>query len=166
MIDTQPAVTPGTKRILVVDDDDAVGLMLVDLLQEENYQVWRARTGAEGERLFEEVNPDLVLLDIMLPDANGLVFCAQLRPRSRRAHSPATPEARRCSGGAGHLDCLGLRAPARPFARRLSRHTHKWGAGRLMAPRSRVSPFNRLGLARGTRCLWAARSPTSAGLPH
>src|SRR6266540_6081314 len=81
MIDTQPATTTGTKKILIVEDDESIGRVLVEVLEEENYRVWLASTGEEGERLLNEVHPDLLLLDIMLPDADGLVFCAQLRPR-------------------------------------------------------------------------------------
>jgi len=81
MIDTQPTVAVGSKKVLVVEDDETIGRVLVDVLEGENYRVWLAATGAEGERLLNEVQPDLLILDIMLPDADGLVFCAQLRPR-------------------------------------------------------------------------------------
>ena len=83
MIDTLPGAAVGNKKILVVEDDEAIGRVLVEALEDESYQVWLAGTGAEGERLLAEVQPDLLILDIMLPDADGLVFCAQLRPRSQ-----------------------------------------------------------------------------------
>ncbi|SRR5579884_911356 len=80
MIDTPAPSGTATKKILVVEDDPAIGSVLKEALGEE-YQIWLASTGAEGERLLNEVHPDLLILDIMLPDADGLVFCAQLRPR-------------------------------------------------------------------------------------
>src|SRR5438094_8858322 len=81
MIDTHPPATVATKTILIVEDDEAIGRVLVDVLEEESYRVFLATTGAEAERLLNEVHPDLIILDIMLPDADGLVVCAQLRPR-------------------------------------------------------------------------------------
>jgi len=81
MIDTQPTAAVASKKVLVVEDDETIGRVLIDVLEGDNYRVWLATTGAEGERLLNEVQPDLLILDIMLPDADGLVFCAQLRPR-------------------------------------------------------------------------------------
>jgi len=83
MIDVPVDVAIQRKKIVVVEDDPAVGSLLVDALQDERYHVWHATTGADGERLIDEVRPDLVILDIVLPDRDGLVLCAQLRSRSR-----------------------------------------------------------------------------------
>ncbi len=81
MIDTQSSTVVGAKKVLVIEDDEDIARVLEEFLQGSNYQVWVAHTGAEGERLLNEVHPDLVLLDLVLPDTDGLIFCAQLRPR-------------------------------------------------------------------------------------
>ncbi|MBI4492403.1 MAG: response regulator transcription factor [Chloroflexi bacterium] len=71
----------GGSRILVIEDDHAVGRVLRDVLTQEGHQVTVATDGAQAEALLEEVQPDLVLLDIILPDIDGLVLCSQMRPR-------------------------------------------------------------------------------------
>ncbi|HEY6538419.1 MAG TPA: response regulator transcription factor [Candidatus Dormibacteraeota bacterium] len=66
-------------KILVIDDDPAM-LRLVELIAAENgYDVVSATTGAAGLRLVLEAEPDLVLLDLILPDMNGVEVCRRLR---------------------------------------------------------------------------------------
>ena len=69
----------GKARIVVVDDDERVLRLLVRLLTREGYQVRQAKTGAEMRALFETAPADLVILDIMLPDADGLSLARELR---------------------------------------------------------------------------------------
>jgi two-component system response regulator MtrA len=66
-------------KILVIDDDPAM-LQLVELIAAENgYDVVSATTGAAGLRLTLEAEPDLVLLDLILPDMSGVEVCRRLR---------------------------------------------------------------------------------------
>ncbi len=68
-------------KILVVDDH-ADSLAAIGLLLElENYEVRRASTGAETLREIERERPDLVLLDLYLPDMSGAEICEILRRR-------------------------------------------------------------------------------------
>ena len=67
--------------VLLAEDDLGLASMLVDGLEQAGYRVWQAGNAAEAELLAEEVQPDLVVLDLMLPDASGLVLCAKLRAR-------------------------------------------------------------------------------------
>src|SRR5262245_45014871 len=67
--------------ILLAEDDDALATMVADGLEHAGYRVWRAASAAETELLADEVRPDLVVLDLILPDANGLVLCANLKAR-------------------------------------------------------------------------------------
>ena len=67
--------------ILLIEDDLAIAGMLRDRLGARGYMVWHAATGAEAEAIGEEILPDLVIVDLGLPDANGLVLCADLRKR-------------------------------------------------------------------------------------
>lgn len=60
-----------SKTILVIEDDADLRLLIKDLLKEDRYSVYSASTGAKGKNLFEKVNPDLVILDLKLPDING-----------------------------------------------------------------------------------------------
>jgi DNA-binding response OmpR family regulator len=52
--------------------------MVAEILESEGYAVESASTGAEAEAAVERVRPDLVILDIMLPDADGLMLCHRL----------------------------------------------------------------------------------------
>jgi len=74
-------MTPPTAAasILVVDDDAYVCLSLQALLEEEGYRVRTAGSGIEGLRLLQEEPPDLVILDLLMPDMDGLEVCRRIR---------------------------------------------------------------------------------------
>ena len=57
--------------ILVAEDIDS-NFALVDILLRKEFNIVRARNGIEAVRLFEEVNPSLILMDIQMPEMNGL----------------------------------------------------------------------------------------------
>ena len=66
-------------RILVVEDDSVLREAVVSLLKEENYSVDEAATGDDGLYLAEQDIYDLLVLDIMLPEINGLEIVKRLR---------------------------------------------------------------------------------------
>lgn len=59
------------KNILIIDDDIHIGNMLEETLTKEGYKVSRAYSGTEAVYVLSETNPNLVLLDLMLPGLNG-----------------------------------------------------------------------------------------------
>jgi two-component system cell cycle response regulator DivK len=65
--------------ILIVEDNEKNLKLVRDVLQFKGYQTIEAMTGTEGVRLARERRPDLVLMDIQLPDINGVTALAQLR---------------------------------------------------------------------------------------
>jgi len=67
--------------VLVVEDDAAIGNGLVEVLRDEGYEVRLVSTAAGALTQAEEAPPQLVLLDLGLPDADGLSVCRQLRGR-------------------------------------------------------------------------------------
>ncbi|NBD36568.1 MAG: response regulator [Chloroflexi bacterium] len=67
------------KRILVIEDDDEARMMYVLLLGRWGYEVTEAANGTEGIRLARERRPDLILLDVMMPDMDGYTVCKELR---------------------------------------------------------------------------------------
>jgi two-component system chemotaxis response regulator CheY len=69
------------RRILVVEDEPHLSQLVTDILEAEGYVVIAVGTGGEAEAVLERVKPDLVLLDIMLPDADGLILCSQIQAR-------------------------------------------------------------------------------------
>jgi len=72
----------GATRILVVEDELAISEPLVGALAREGFDATVARTGREALSLAERFEPHLVLLDLMLPDADGRDICRDLRRRS------------------------------------------------------------------------------------
>jgi two-component system response regulator RegX3 len=77
------AVPQSTPTLLLVEDEESFVDALVVGLQREGFQVRVARDGVEALELFDLVQPDLVLLDVMLPRLSGLDVCRRLRARSR-----------------------------------------------------------------------------------
>jgi phosphate regulon transcriptional regulator PhoB len=67
------------QRVLIVEDEPDIRDLLVFHLEREGYQVVHCRTGAEALRLVRAGPPDLVLLDLMLPEVDGLEVCRRLR---------------------------------------------------------------------------------------
>jgi DNA-binding response OmpR family regulator len=74
-------VTSRLMRVLLVEDDEKVGGFLQQGLQEEAFEVDRARDGAEAIAKGGERPYDLILLDYMLPKKNGLEVTTELRAR-------------------------------------------------------------------------------------
>jgi DNA-binding response OmpR family regulator len=71
------------QRILVVDDEPAVLDLLAYNLRRANYEVLTAVNGREALRLARNTAPDLILLDLMLPEVDGLDVCRELRRSSQ-----------------------------------------------------------------------------------
>jgi two-component system response regulator AtoC len=73
------------KSILIVEDDPLVRKTLASQLAKKGFEVATAETGEAGVRVFGESPPDLVLLDVRLPDIDGLEVLRRIRERDRRA---------------------------------------------------------------------------------
>jgi DNA-binding response OmpR family regulator len=74
------------KRILVVEDDPAILTGLVDLLEGEGFAVEQAMDGAAALARHAEAKPDLLLLDVMIPERSGYEVCREIRRTD-----PSTP---------------------------------------------------------------------------
>ena len=73
-----------TEKILVVDDDTNICELLRLYLEKEGYSVTIANTGMQAVRSFAEQQPDLMLLDIMLPELDGWQVCREIRKYSNK----------------------------------------------------------------------------------
>ena len=71
-----------TPTILLIEDDEGIAEPLVFGLQSEDLRVLRAAKGAEGLALARSEHPDVILLDVMLPDMDGFAICRTLRRES------------------------------------------------------------------------------------
>jgi two-component system alkaline phosphatase synthesis response regulator PhoP len=78
-------VSVANQKILIVEDEEALLKGLELNLAREGYQILTAANGEEGMRLALRENPQLVLLDIMLPGMNGLDVCSELRRKGFEA---------------------------------------------------------------------------------
>ena len=70
------------KQILVVEDEDSFVDALTVGLEREGFIVNVAINGTEALKIFEEIKPDLILLDIMLPEISGIDVCREIRTKS------------------------------------------------------------------------------------
>jgi PAS domain S-box-containing protein len=75
-------------KVLVVDDDDAIRFLVSLALEQSGFQVQQAINGRQALAVFETFFPDLVILDVMMPELDGFAACAELR---RRADSALLP---------------------------------------------------------------------------
>lgn len=71
-------------RVMVVEDDDALRSALVRALRLEGYVVDAASNGAEGATLLASLQADVIVLDIKMPELDGLTLCQQLRAAGDR----------------------------------------------------------------------------------
>jgi two-component system phosphate regulon response regulator OmpR len=70
------------ERILLIEDDSRLAGMVAEYLGKAGFHVIHAENGVRGLALFDREAPDAVILDLMLPDTDGLEICRQLRGRS------------------------------------------------------------------------------------
>lgn len=70
------------KKILIVEDDKGISDFVISELKHEGYNTVLAETGRQALELFETEKPDLILLDIMLPELNGLEVLRRIREKS------------------------------------------------------------------------------------
>ncbi|WP_420806795.1 response regulator transcription factor [Abyssisolibacter fermentans] len=67
------------EKILVVDDEVTLLEVVKDYLKKENYDVYTAISGSEAIKLFKTIEPDFIILDLMLPDISGEDVCRHVR---------------------------------------------------------------------------------------
>lgn len=74
-------------KVLLVDDEPNILLSLDLLMRKEGHEVFIARNGIEALEILEVQVPDLVLLDIMMPDVDGYQICRYIRATERLKHA-------------------------------------------------------------------------------
>lgn len=67
------------KKILVIDDDDQFRMMMVEMLERKQFEVFAAADGEEGIQIWQNVNPDLVITDIIMPNKEGIETILELK---------------------------------------------------------------------------------------
>ena len=76
------------KTILIVEDDETNAAVVHDYLAAHGYDTVVARDGIEGVRKFEELRPDLLILDLLLPRKNGFEVCTDVRSSAAGRDTP------------------------------------------------------------------------------
>ena len=76
------------KTILVIEDEPDILELIQFNLESEGFKVVTSRTGEEGYRLAGELSPDLIVLDLMLPDISGIEVCRLLRQEAKTRNLP------------------------------------------------------------------------------
>ena len=74
--------------VLIVDDDPGALRLIGYIFDRAGYEAHLAANGSEALSKVNEVKPDLIILDVMMPDVNGLEVCEQLRTKPATAHLP------------------------------------------------------------------------------
>jgi DNA-binding response OmpR family regulator len=76
--------TEALRKILIIDDEPVIRKAIRMACEKEGYEVVEAENGAEGLRLSDTAKPDLILLDLMLPDVSGFDVCREIRKSGSR----------------------------------------------------------------------------------
>lgn len=77
-----------TKQVLLIDDDRNSVAYLSAVLNNHGYDAVQAYDGNEGLRKVAEADPDLIVLDVMMPDKSGLLVCSELKGNAQYKHIP------------------------------------------------------------------------------
>jgi len=81
---TERALGSARQRILIVDDNDDIRNLIVLTLKSAEYEVFSAPNGDDALSLIKEEEPDLVLLDVMMPNMSGIEVLAQIRSSKQK----------------------------------------------------------------------------------
>ena len=77
-----------SKKILIVEDEADIAQLVKQYLEKDGFRTTTARTGIEGLKLLKTDHPDLVILDLMLPEMDGLEICKKIRSAADTALLP------------------------------------------------------------------------------
>ncbi len=75
-------------KIITIDDEAPVRLLIKQCLRRDNVSVFEASNGREGLDVIREVNPDLILMDVAMPEMNGIEALHAIRTDAALAHIP------------------------------------------------------------------------------
>jgi DNA-binding response OmpR family regulator len=72
-------------KVLVIDDDDAMTDLVRMVLESQSFEVHTVNSGPEGIQATQQINPDIIILDLIMPDMDGWEVCKKIREFS---HTP------------------------------------------------------------------------------
>lgn len=71
-----------SKKILLIEDEEKIRILVKKYLEQESFEVLTAESGYQAREILKNHKPDLILLDLMLPEMNGLDLCREIRKSS------------------------------------------------------------------------------------
>ncbi len=71
-------------KVMLIDDDESMRLLIGQLVEREGHEFCCASNGVDGLEMLRRERPDLLILDVMLPDINGFELCQTIRSEGRR----------------------------------------------------------------------------------
>jgi len=83
-----PVVAKRRPKVLVIDNDDTLSAVLTDRLKKQGFSTAAAYSGQSGLEMAKAESPSLILLDLGLPDADGLAICEQLSDAPETCTTP------------------------------------------------------------------------------
>lgn len=117
------------EKLLLIEDDTAIGRIVKDTLEQEGYQITWATTGLEGLADFQGDSFDLVLVDWMLPEMDGLSVCQNIRWESEvpiLMMSARNEEADKVEGLQGADDYIAKPFSLEELKARIASHLRRW----------------------------------------
>ena len=75
------------KRVMIVDDEPNIIMSLDFLIKKAGYELFIARNGTEAMDLLKDITPDLIILDIMMPDIDGYEVCQFIKQSPNHTHT-------------------------------------------------------------------------------
>lgn len=75
-------VSLNKEKIMIIDDEKEINELIQSYLKKEGYDIYSAYDGRTALKMVSEVNPDLIILDVMLPDIDGKDLCFEIRKRT------------------------------------------------------------------------------------
>jgi CheY-like chemotaxis protein len=104
-------------HILVIDDDKLFCIMISHMLSQDNYQVSSAGNGEEGLRLARELQPELIITDILMPHTDGVEMMIKLKETDNKIPIIAISGGRRAITTTSNLQSMKSAILSKPFAR-------------------------------------------------
>lgn len=81
-------MTEAKKKILIVDDEESIRELFIETLSRQGFECVTAGNGLEGLRMFDLGTPDVILLDLRMPEMDGLTMLKELRKKETGANIP------------------------------------------------------------------------------
>ena len=129
------------QRILVVDDLESERRLLAEYLQQQGCRIYLASNGQDAFKKVQMINPDLVLMDVLMPVWDGLTCCRMMQANTHTRDIPVvflsganTPEERVQGLLVGAVDYIAKPFNLEEIRLRLAIHLRRWGTDRQASP--------------------------------